>query len=269
MLLKWAGGKTWLVKNYADIFSEHDAALSKRINFNTYIEPFVGGGSVLRYLGPKESIIGDINNELITFYKNLRDNPRDLYEQTMFHMNQHSNDYYYETRDAVEKIDLNIAARFLYLNYTCFNGIYRVNQQKKFNVPIGDKKVLHYKIKDFLERSEIIKNTKILNQDFKKTIELAKKDDLIYVDPPYVNNSNKDTFNKYSSDIFTWKDQIELAKALNLKSNIGAKIIVSNIFDDEVLNLYDGWIKIPAKRGNRLKYHSRGTEYKEIIMKNF
>ena len=144
-----------------------------------------------------------------------------------------------------------------------------MNQKKKFNVPIGDKKVLHYTIKDFLDRSEILKNTRILNQDFKKTIKLAKKDDLIYVDPPYVNNTNKGTFNKYSSDIFTWEDQIELAKLLNSKSNLGAKIIVSNIFDDEISNLYDGWIKIPAKRGNRLKYDSNGSKYKEIIIKNF
>lgn len=269
MLLKWAGGKAWLVSNYADVFAEHDTSSSKQIEFNTYFEPFVGGGTVLRYLKPEQSVIGDINKELTTFYIALRDEPEKLYDATMIHMNQHSSDYYYQTRDRVEAEELLIAARFLYLNYTCFNGIYRVNQQEKFNVPIGDKTILHYKLMDFIDRSKILKNTQILNQDFKETIALATQNDLIYVDPPYTNNSNKDTFNKYSVDIFSWEDQIELAKLLTVKSKIGVKIIVSNIMDDEISALYNDWIKIPAKRGNRLRYNSNGKDYKEIIIKNF
>jgi DNA adenine methylase len=275
MMLKWAGGKTWLTRNHPDIFKGSNFQLcnpnTKSIEFDRYIEPFIGGGAVFKYLNPKKSVISDINNELITYYRCLKVNPSKLYESVRSHFNLHSKEYYYKLRKDIKSDKFEIASRFLYLNYTCFNGIYRVNQKNEFNVPMGDKSNFHYTIDDFNLYSTLLEKTDIFLQDFRKTILTSRKGDLLFVDPPYVTKSNKSTFDKYSPKVFSWKDQEDLAEMLIEKNLEGVKIILTNIDDGEILDLYssaNGWNIIRLNRANILAISKEKKKYKEIVISN-
>lgn len=279
MLLKWAGGKSWLTKNYSYIFhSKYSLKKSlighKSIEFSNYIEPFLGSGAVFKYLKPKgKSILADINSELICFYKCLKQYPTELYLHTKKHMQMHSKDYYYEIRgNHLQKNNIEQAARFLYLNRTCYNGIYRVNKAGEFNVPIGDSISFNASEEEFKAYSELLKNSHIVNQDFRITINDAKKGDLIYVDPPYVTKSNESSFDMYSADQFNWNSQKELANILDQKNQEGVNIIVSNINDKNIARLYlkkNGWDHLALNRANVMSYNADGKKYKEILFKNF
>lgn len=269
MLLKWAGGKSWLVKNHSEIFHNNEI-----LEFKNYIEPFLGGGAVFKFLKPNNnSILADINDNLICFYLCLQEKPIELYELTMSHIKMHSNSYYYDIRAKHSlKDDLEQAARFLYLNRTCYNGIYRVNRRGEFNVPIGSSKEFNVTKDEFIKYSNLLKSSKILKQDFRETIDYAKEGDFIYVDPPYITKSNESVFDMYSKNQFDWNAQIELSKILETKNKDGSYIVVSNIFDKDIVKLFpkkDGWNHIPLNRANVMPYNARGKEYKEIIFKNF
>lgn len=276
MLLKWAGGKAWLVNNHPYVFHSNESYETrslkyKSIKFKRYIDPFLGGGAVFKYLEPDQSIISDVNEEMITFYNCLKSSPEALYKEVIKHFKKHSRTYYYEVRKTLKKDELGIAARFLYLNYTCYNGIYRVNQKNEFNVPIGDKKGFHYVIDDFIRNSAKLKNAKIKLQDFRDTISLSRKDDLLYVDPPYTTKINKSAFTSYSAKNFSWKDQEDLSLLLNQKNSQGVKIIISNINDKDIRKLYSsskGWVHRPIDRANSLALRQKGKRYKEIIISN-
>ena len=280
MLLKWAGGKSWLTKNHPQIFHSEESLTSRAflnfvsIEYNRYIEPFLGGGAVFKYLKPNNiSILSDINNELIEFYNCLKLNPRELYLSTQEHMKAHCEDYYYEIRSINNlKDQIKKASRFLYLNRTCYNGIYRVNSKNEFNVPIGDSKDFNVSEEKFIKYSELLSNAEIKNEDFRISINRAEKNDLIFVDPPYVTKSNESSFNMYSGNQFNWSAQEELSQILEAKNKKGSHIIVTNINDKDVCGLYDkkhGWKHQPLGRANVMSYNAKGKEYKEIIFKNF
>ena len=278
MLLKWAGGKSWLTKNHPYVFHSKLPDVNQRlkypsIEFKKYIDPFLGGGAVFKYLKPDNAILSDINEELISFYQQLKTNPEALYDLVIEHFKIHSEKQYYVTRKNNPKdLDsINVAARFLYLNYTCYNGIYRVNQKNEFNVPIGDKTDFHYSLQDFIRHSKTLKNTEIFNQDFRETISQSSRDDLMYIDPPYTNQSNKDTFDKYSAKVFTWDDQVELSELLAHKKKDGVNIVISNINEKEIINLYpesNGWNHTALDRANIMAYRPEGKKYKEIVISN-
>jgi DNA adenine methylase len=128
--LKWAGGKRWLIKQCPSIFPE---------KYNTYIEPFLGSGSIFFFLEPKKAILSDINKDLINAYKIIKNTPDELYDILKEYHANHSKEFYYNIRDSEFSDDIHRAARFIYLNRTCWNGLYRVNRKGKFNVPIGTK----------------------------------------------------------------------------------------------------------------------------------
>tara|TARA_B100001057_G_C22694919_1_gene889328 strand:+ start:239 stop:1081 length:843 start_codon:yes stop_codon:yes gene_type:complete len=280
VLLKWAGGKSWLTKNHPQVFHSKESLNNRAfqnlpsITYNRYIEPFLGGGAVFKYLKPNNrSILSDINDELICFYACLKLNPKELYSYTQEHMNAHCEDYYYEIRSTNSHKDkIQKASRFLYLNRTCYNGIYRVNSKNEFNVPIGDSKDFKVSEKDFIEYSQLLSEAEIKNDDFRITIGNAEKGDLIFVDPPYVTKSNESSFNMYSGNQFDWNAQIELSKMLEIKNQEGVYIIATNINDKDICNLYlknNGWTHIPLGRANTMSYNAKGKQYKEIIFKNF
>ena len=280
MLLKWAGGKKWLTKNHPQVFHSKESLRSRAfeglpsIKFNRYIEPFLGGGAVFKYLKPNNtSILSDINDELIGFYNCLKLNPRELYLSTQEHMQAHCKDYYYKIR-SINKLKDKIkrASRFLYLNRTCYNGIYRVNSNNEFNVPIGDSKDFNVSEDEFIKYSELLSNAEIKNEDFRISINRAEKNDLIFVDPPYVTKSNESSFDMYSANQFNWSAQEELSQILEAKNKVGSHIIITNINDKDICSLYDkknGWKHEPLGRANVMSYNAKGKEYKEIIFKNF
>lgn len=230
-LLKWAGGKRWLISS---------GQLPELPVFNRYVEPFLGGGAVLFSLRPKAGLVSDVNRELINFYQVVRDHPSEVQETLTEHQAKHCKTHYYDVRASEPESAFDRATRFLYLNRACWNGLYRENLKGKFNVPIGSKTNLLFDYDDFDAVSECLKNTEIQCADFEKTINSAKENDLIFVDPPYTVKHNFNGFVKYNSNIFSWDDQVRLATALERAAQRGCSIIATNADHETVRDLYCG-----------------------------
>lgn len=260
--LTWAGGKRWLVKNYQEIFPD---------DYNVYIEPFLGSGSVFFHLNPQKAILSDINADLICTYIALKTDWNKVYKHLKIHQRNHSPEYYYRIRDYNPRKLETKAARFLYLNRTCFNGIYRVNKQGKFNVPIGSKQNVILNTDDFKEISDRLKNVLILNHDYEAIINMANRDDFIFVDPPYTVNHNDNGFIQYNEKLFSWADQIRLCEALVRARDRGAKIIITNANHESVRNLYEEYdfeYHI-VSRFSGISSKAKGRKnYEEIIVKS-
>jgi DNA adenine methylase len=229
--LKWAGGKRWFIHRYAHLLPK---------KFNRYIEPFLGAGSVFFYLEPRKAILGDMNPDLIAAYKGIKRDWRRLQRLLGHHQRKHSNSYYYEIREEVPDDPLERAARLIYLNRTCFNGIYRVNLNGEFNVPRGTKDEVLFPDDDFEKTARILRRARIKHGDFEKLIELAEEGDLIFADPPYTVRHNINGFIKYNEKLFSWADQERLAKALKRAKVRGAKIVATNANHESVRDLYQG-----------------------------
>lgn len=228
--LKWPGGKRWLLKKLPEIFS---------IQFNNYYEPFLGSGAVFFHLCPKESVLSDVNEELINLFVQMRDHPQELAKQLEAHQKKHSKTYYYEIRDKNYVSSMERAGRFLYLNRTCFNGMYRENKNGKFNVPIGTKDNCIYDIDKFEHYSNALKNAELMTCDFRDTIKKAKSGDLLFVDPPYtIGQAQQNSFIKYNSKLFLWNDQKDLCNEIVAARNRGVIIISTNAYCDELLEMY-------------------------------
>ncbi len=217
--LKWPGGKRWFISKYNKIFPS---------KYNRYIEPFVGGGSVFFCLMPNNAIISDINPELINLYVVMRDNHQDLKEMLLQHQKNHNVDYYYQIRGDIPVNNIEQAARFLYLNRTCFNGMYRVNRHGMFNVPIGTKTNCIYDLDNFGSYSKILHNTDLIASDFSPIIRQAKFGDLVFVDPPYTIAHNQNSFIKYNEQLFTWVDQKRLLNDLCYARDNNAIVFATN-----------------------------------------
>lgn len=217
--LKWAGGKRWIVRIDALPIPE---------SYNTYIEPFLGAGAVFLQLRPNRAIISDLNSELIEAYRVIRDKPCELIAALEVHQRLHNKRHYYATRSNVPDSKLGRAARFLYLNRTCWNGLYRVNKKGEFNVPIGTKTAVVLDSDEFVDLSKVLKRVSIKSCDFQSTISLAGSGDFLFVDPPYTANHNENGFLKYNEKIFSWADQIRLRDALLEAKERGARIVVCN-----------------------------------------
>lgn len=266
--VKWAGGKRQIL----------DELIKRVPSFNTYFEPFLGGGALLFKLQPKKAIINDINEELILTYKTIAssDYPK-LLKELDKHEQQHSKDYYYKIRflDRLENFknleDYQRAARLIYLNKSCFNGLYRVNKKGQFNVPFGKKdKVKTYNkqnldaIHTYLTTNNII----ILNTDFELAVKDAKKDDFIFFDPPY-DKLNKESFTSYSSSDFNSNDQKRLAALVHNLSKKGVKIMLTNHNTPLIRQLYKPFnlYTLPVKRFIKAKPDRHFVE--EVIITNY
>lgn len=227
--LRWPGGKRWLVNDLADGIT--------LLPGKKYIEPFLGGGALFFAKQPQKAILSDINPEIVNLFVVMRDKPNELRKRMINHQKNHCKDYYYSVRSQKPKSDVNKAARTLYLNRTCFNGLYRVNKSGEFNVPIGSKNNCIYDIDCFNDYSRVLKNAQICSDDFETTIAKAEEGDFIFADPPYAVNS-KDVFTKYNDKLFTWDDQIRLFKTLVEARNKGVIIISTNALSEELVDLY-------------------------------
>ena len=228
--LKWPGGKRWFVAKYASCMPA---------KYKRYYEPFLGGGSVFFHLRPAKATITDINPELINMYTAMRDDPYGLREILVYHQEHHSPEHYYEVRRDNPDASIERAGRFLYLNRTCFNGMYRVNQRGMFNVPIGTKHDCIYDIDLFDEYSKILKKATIRVDDFAKTIGRAREGDIIFADPPYTIAHNQNSFIKYNEHLFTWADQERLFRALRAAKDRGAIVFLTNANHQAVRDMYN------------------------------
>ncbi|MXO58476.1 Dam family site-specific DNA-(adenine-N6)-methyltransferase [Altererythrobacter salegens] len=226
--LKWAGGKRWLVSR----------GFPAPPTFDRLVEPFVGSAAIFFSLLPERAILADVNQDLINLYRVIRDSPVELQAMLRRHHDEHSRDHYYAVRKQVIGDDLGRAARMLYLNRTCWNGLYRVNRLGEFNVPIGTKTTVLIEGEDFELYSKALSGAEIACQDFETTIDACGHGDFLFVDPPYTVKHNMNGFVKYNETIFSWDDQVRLAAALRRAGSRGAAVLVTNADHESLRELY-------------------------------
>ena len=261
--LKWAGGKRWLVDNFSNIFHN---------NFNSYIEPFLGSGAVFFHLKPEKAILSDSNHDLIQTYESIKCEPNKVWKKLLEHSRKHTVEYYYKVRSSSPRMSAAKAAKFIYLNRTCFNGLYRVNLKGEFNVPKGSRKTVVFPDDDFGKNSKLLNQAALCANDFETVINKANDGDFIYVDPPYTVKHNKNNFIKYNEKIFSWKDQIRLSKVLKTAAERGAFILISNANHESIKQLYSDslWHKKDVTRhsiiASKSKYRKKTSE---ILVSNY
>lgn len=235
--LKWAGGKTQLIPE-----------LSKYIptSFNKYIEPFIGGGAFFFYLNPEKAIISDSNEELITTYKAVRDNVEEIIEILDGYKNEETFFYKIRSLNPNKLSDTERAARLIYLNKTCFNGLYRVNKRGEFNVPYGKRNREFLNQEQLRDSSEFLHNAKILLSDYLATLKKnAKKGDFIFLDPPYYPVGKYSDFKRYTKEFFYHDDHVILKEEFDRLVRIGCHVLLTNSDHPVVMELYKDYeIKI-------------------------
>jgi DNA adenine methylase len=231
--LKWAGGKRKLL--YA-IFK-----LAPR-SFDRYLEPFLGGGAVALALGYSPMLLNDSNADLINTFRVVRDDLDSLISLLDANLQRHSEDYFYTVR--AQKLDdlspCEQAARFIYLNKTCFNGLYRVNRFGQFNVPYGryDNPAL-YDRENLIAASHVLRRAELYAEDYTVFLKQhARPGDFIYLDPPYVPISQYSDFKRYTKEQFREEDQRSLALLYNELVELGAYPVLSNSYSETTLSLY-------------------------------
>jgi len=269
--VKWAGGKRQIIDKLLKYVPDE---------FDTYFEPFVGGGALLFELAPRKAVINDYNEELMNVFNCIKDENKfnKMCNELNRHEINHSEEYYYEIRNKdrdkskFKRIpDYKRAARTIYLNKACFNGLYRVNSKNEFNVPFNKKAkintydgqnlgIIHY----YLNYNDI----KVLNIDFEEAVKEAKKGDFIYFDPPY--DSETSTFNSYTENGFGREEQIRLAKVYKELSDRGCFVMLSNHNTTLVKDLYKEFNMhlIEAKRNINSNGKKRG-KVEEVIITNY
>jgi len=270
LFLKWAGGKLQLIKQFEKLFPA---------SFRNYYEPFVGSGAVFFFikskLKPNKAILSDTNEELINCFVIVRDKPSELIEVLLNYRKRHSKEQYYEVRslepDALDNI--NRAARLIYLNKTCFNGLYRVNSKGQFNVPFGDyENPSIFDTNALFQASQLLQGVQLRVMNFEKVIDFAEKDDFVYFDPPYIPLSKTSNFTQYSRSHFSMKQQKLLSKVFKLLDSRGCFVMLSNSDHSSTRELYQGYEKnIVIVRAKR-KINSIGTKrgaINEVVLTNY
>lgn len=229
--LKWAGGKTQLIPQ-----------LSKYIplSYNKYIEPFIGGGAFYFYLNPTNSVIADLNEDLVITYKCVRDQVDEVIELLKTYQNEEI--FYYALRalDSNKLSNIEKAARLIYLNKTCFNGLYRVNKKGHYNVPYGKRSSEFLNEGTLRDASIFLNETTIVHSDYKSTLEkYAKKGDFIFLDPPYYPIGKNSDFQRYTKEFFYHEDQVNLKKVFDALVAKGCYVILTNSDHPFILDLYN------------------------------
>jgi len=264
--LKWAGGKRGLIEQLFRRFPD---------DFNNYHEPFLGGGAVFfelysrGMLQGKQAYLSDINSELINTYQVVKNNPEKLITELAYYKGNHNKELYYKTRE-FDRLDdfktlpkLERATRFIYLNKTCFNGLYRVNSKGYFNTPIGsyknpniaDKKVI-------LTASEALQNAIISNQTFDKTLNDADQNDFVYLDPPYYPLTETTSFTAYDKNAFLDEKQKQLFDVFKELHQKKCTVMKSNSDTDFIKDLYQEYV-IDFVQANRF-INSKGSGRSKI-----
>lgn len=249
-VLKWAGGKTQMLN---EIFPRIPR------NYERYIEPFIGGGALYFNLGHSKSIIADSNPELINLYKQLATHCNEVIDALREYKNTEEMYYDVRSKDWLECEPIEAAARMLYLNRTCFNGLYRLNKKGKFNTPFGKYKNPTICNPNKLHAAaKVLKNTTIICGDYLEVLEkYAMEGDLIFLDPPYVPISDFSDFKRYTKEQFYEQDQINLAKEVHRLYEKGCYVLLTNSNHPLVHELYkDFKIDIIQTRRN---INSKGT----------
>jgi len=270
--VKWAGGKRQII-----------SSLEKHIPkiFNTYYEPFLGGGAVLFHLLGKnpdlKCTVSDLNSDLILSYITIRDKVEQLVESLEKHSHRYfadQQDYYYSVRESSPKNQIEKVSRLLFLNKTCFNGLYRVNSKGQFNVPLG-----RYTNPSIVNKENLLSVSKILQskniaircQDFTAILDDVRKDDFVYFDPPYQPVSKTANFTSYTKCEFTYDDLKRLAELCQKLDKKECKVLLSNSNTKEVKNLFSSVWKVVEISANRaINSNSKKRKgHTELLIKNY
>lgn len=266
-ILKWVGGKRQLLDEIMPLIPK---------NCSTYVEPFLGGGAVFFELQPKKAIINDFNEELVNVYLSVRDSCEELIGLLGIHEAKHSEAYYYKIRSldrdagypslpSVEK-----AARILYLNKTCYNGLYRVNAAGQFNTPFGKyKNPSIYDAEAIRAMSKYLqrKSISIRQGDYRLALKGLRKGAFVYLDPPYLPISSSSSFTGYTEGGFSYDQQVELKKECDKLRKKGIAFLQSNSDCKEIRELYKGYEirTVRAKRSINSNAEKRG-EINEVLI---
>jgi DNA adenine methylase len=270
--VKWVGGKRQLLQQFRDmgLYPPDDFNPAA----NTYFEPFVGGGAVFFDLLPKKAELSDLNNELVITYNIIKNDVDALIKSLKKH--KYEKEYYLKVRakDPKTLSDLDVASRFIFLNRTCFNGMYRVNSQGGFNVPFG--KYTNPIICDeenLRKVSKALQKVTIKNQDYKAVLKKAKKGDFVYFDPPYYPVSKTASFTSYTKDAFLDKEQTELRDTFVELHKRGCYVMLSNSDTPFINKIYSGIkgvkiSKVAAGRAINSNAAKRG-KISEVLVTNY
>ncbi len=271
--VKWAGGKRQLIPVLKENLPD---------SMGTYFEPFLGGGALLFHILMKRSSqrcrISDLNSDLVLAYTTIRDKASDVIISLKNHSKNYqknSKSYYYSIRDSNPRSDIEKTSRLIFLNRTCFNGLYRVNKKGKFNVPLG-----RYSNPNIVNEENILAVSQVLQsrlvsiqcQDFEAVLDYAKKNDLVYFDPPYQPVSETSNFTSYTNKSFTYDDLKRLTQLCLKLDSKGCKVMLSNSNSKEVSDMFTEkqWKlkKITANRSINSNSKKR-TGHFELLIKNF
>lgn len=264
--LRWAGGKRWLTKSISNFLPKE---------FHNYHEPFLGGASIFLHLKSNnlltgDSYLSDSNEELINAYEQIKQDPETIIKELKKLKNTKEN--YYRIRSWNPRTSLKMAVRFIYLNKTSFNGIYRVNLKGEYNVPYGFKET-----KDLFEFENILNISKLLNQrvnletnDFYSVIDNIHEKDLVFLDPPYTVAHENNGFIKYNQKIFLWEDQERLFQLLQDIDRKGAYYILTNAAHKNIDNLFSkiGFMHQVQRSSNIGGKGAKRTRVNEYIFTN-
>jgi DNA adenine methylase len=238
--LRWAGSKRMLLQQLVDVLPA---------DYGTYREPFLGGASLFFLLEPRDAVLSDSCSDLVATYEAVRDNPSAVLRYLFPLYPDRELFYYVRSNRSIARFKR--AAEFIYLNKTCWNGLYRVNAHGEFNVPYGAPKT------DIIVDQDNLRNcagtlghpqVKLATLDFEDALVDTTAGDLVFLDPPYVTRHNNNGFVDYNELIFSWQDQLRVATVANRLASEGAHVRVTNAFHREVLELYDGFHVRPLHR---------------------
>ena len=228
--LRWAGGKTWLVKHLSSILGD--------IQINRYHEPFLGGAAVFFAMDfKKTSYLSDCNEELVATYKIIKENPQEII--SAFQRLENNEEQYYQIRATNPQGKIERAARFLYLNQTSYNGLYRVNRKGEYNVPYGFRESMFYDTDRIMKASEKLKKTNISHGDFTVNKCKIQEKDLLFLDPPYTVSHNNNGFIEYNQTLFSLADQHRLSEFIDYIKKKGAYYILTNAAHDVIREIFD------------------------------
>ncbi len=243
--LKWPGGKRWLVSTLIQMIGTQE--------YKTYREPFLGGGALFFALRPKQSVLSDVNSDLINTYRQVKNYSLELLQRLRrLPVDQANYDRFRTQRTGTA---LERAIRFLYLNRTAFGGMYRLNEQGDFNVPFGGGERTTAPLWEYgllQSAASALRSSKLYAVDFEEALSAAVKGDLVYCDPTYTVAHNNNGFIRYNERNFSWEDQERLARSCREAARRGALVLVSNAYHDEVLRLFDPPQHLVVTRPSRL-----------------
>lgn len=264
--IRWAGGKQNLVKYLLQNLPDEE-------NINKYWEPFLGAGSLFFSNGFRNAEISDVNQHLINAYQQIKNNPESVHRRLLHHKRNFTKEYYYQLRDAynahLNQNTIEQAGRFIFLVHTCFNGIYRVNAQGEYNVPIGKMNPSLPTLEHLQKISNKLQNIKIQTRSYEKILLSVKKGDFIYLDPPYPPLDWSSQLQQFTSYKFSEQNQRELSDFAGQLKKKGCKIMISNSKVPLIEELYQNWniVEVPVVRYVSCKKERK--KINELIIKNY